>query len=118
VDALYCRIKPDYDSIQKNVPIYSKRKRLVGEIDILAMKEGKYDVYEVKCSHRFYKARKQLTRIKKIFRKESKKVNNLYFYCGESEVLTNIECDINYEHLRRGRTRLVEMQEVKLVKLC
>jgi hypothetical protein len=87
VDALYSRIKPDYDSIQRNVPIYSKRKRLVAEIDILAEKEGKYDVYEVKCSHRIYKAKKQLNKIKKIFHKESKHVKNMYFYCGESKAL-------------------------------
>lgn len=67
VDALCSRIKSEYDSIERNVPIYSKKKRnrqrLVAEIDILAMKQGKYDVYEVKCSHRYYKARKQLSKI-------------------------------------------------------
>ncbi|MGV8168642.1 MAG: hypothetical protein ACP5N3_01150 [Candidatus Nanoarchaeia archaeon] len=91
VDTLYSRIKPDYDSIQRNVPIYSKRRRLIAEIDILAEKEGKYDVYEVKCSHRIYKAKKQLHKIKKIFHKESKKVNNIYFYCGESKLLQIID---------------------------
>lgn len=90
VDALYSRIKPDYDSIQKNVAIYSKKRRMVAEIDILALRGEKYDIYEVKCSHRIYKAKKQLSKIKKIFLKESKKVNNLYFYCGESKALMNL----------------------------
>ena len=94
VDVLYSRIKNDYDSIERNVPIYAKkrsnRQRLVAEIDILAMKEGKYDVYEVKCSYRFYKARKQLSRIRKLLHKESKMVGNVFFYCGESKMLMNM----------------------------
>lgn len=94
VDFLYSKIKADYDSIERNVPIYSKKKRnrqrLVAEIDILAMKEGTYDIYEVKCSHRFYKARKQLSKIKKLLNKESMKIGNAYFYCGESKLLLNM----------------------------
>jgi hypothetical protein len=63
---------------------------LVAEIDILAFKEGKYDIYEVKCSHRFYKAKRQLAKIKKLLGNESKKINNSYFYCGESKLLLNM----------------------------
>lgn len=94
VDILYSKIKADYDSIERNVSIYSKKKRnrqrLVAEIDILACKEGKYDIYEVKCSHRVYKAKRQLAKIKKLLYKESKMINNAYFYCGESKLLLNM----------------------------
>jgi hypothetical protein len=90
------QLKNDYDEILRNVPIYSKRKRLVAEIDILALKEGKYDVYEVKCSHRIYKARKQLTKIRKLLKKESKVVGGVYFYCGESSTLHNIDDFVGY----------------------
>jgi hypothetical protein len=80
--------------IEKNVPIYSSKKRnrqrLIAEIDILALKEGKYDIYEVKCSHRIYKARKQLTKIKKLLNRDSKKIGNAFFYCGESKLLLNM----------------------------
>ena len=96
VDALCSQLKPDYDEILRNVPIYSKRKRLVAEIDVLAMKEGKYDVYEVKCSHRIYKAKKQLTKIRKLLRKESKEVSGVYFYCGESSTLHNVDDFFGY----------------------
>jgi hypothetical protein len=54
------------------------------------MKEGRYDIYEVKCSHRFYKARKQLTRIRKLLGKEQKEICNVFFYCGESKLLMNM----------------------------
>lgn len=95
VDALCSRIKSEYDSIERNVPIYSKKKRnrqrLVAEIDILAMKQGKYDVYEVKCSHRYYKARKQLSKIRKLLVSDSKQIDNVFFYCGESKLLMNID---------------------------
>ena len=94
VDVLYSKIKAEYYSVERNVRIYSKKKRnrqrLVAEIDILAFKEGKYDIYEVKCSHRFYKARRQLEKIKKLLHKESKMINNSFFYCGESKMLMNM----------------------------
>lgn len=94
---MYSRIKPDYDSIERNVPIYSKKKRLVAEIDLLALKEGKYDVYEVKCSHRIYKAKKQLSKIRKLLKKEAKETRNIFFYCGESKMLHNIDDFVGYK---------------------
>jgi hypothetical protein len=94
VDALYSKIKADYELVERNVPVYSSKKRnkkrLVAEIDILAFKEGKYDIYEVKCSYRFYKARRQLAKIRKLLHKESKMINNSFFYCGESKTLMNM----------------------------
>jgi len=79
-------LKDDYDILEKNIPLHSKRKRLVAEIDLLAEKNGIYDIYEVKCSHRILKAKRQLTKIKKIISK-NRKVRNSYFFCGESKQL-------------------------------
>ncbi len=58
------KIKHKYDSLSINVKVATK-KRSLGEIDIIARKGKKIDLYEVKCSHRIMKARKQLKRIKK-----------------------------------------------------
>jgi len=94
VEALCEQIDPHYDLILKHVPLFttrraSKKKRLVGEIDILAFKDEFYDVYEVKCSHRITKARKQLERIKKSL-KMDRKLRNSYFFCGESGQLESL----------------------------
>jgi predicted RecB family endonuclease len=77
-------LKEDYDLILKNVPIYSRRKRLVAEIDVLAYKDGTYDAFEVKCSHRITKAKQQLKKIRRAFKE---RINNTFFFCGESGLL-------------------------------
>ena len=80
------KIKDNYDSVSVNVPIkYSKRS--LGEIDIIAKKGNRFDLYEVKCSYRILKAKKQLSRIKKYL-----KLGNArsYFYCGNSKSLVII----------------------------
>ena len=87
LQSLYERIKPEYDSLSKNVRLFSKRGRVIAEIDILAAKENTFDVYEVKCSHRITKARKQLYKIKKLM----PQVNNMFFFCGESGVLREVD---------------------------
>jgi hypothetical protein len=84
LEGLCQKLRPDYDYILKNVPLYSKRKRLVAEIDILAFKKEYCDAYEVKCSHRITKARKQLGKIKKLM---SSRVRNTFFFCGESGLI-------------------------------
>ena len=56
------RIKHKYYSISLHVKIESK-KRSLGEIDIVAKKGNKIDLYEVKCSHRILKAKKQLNKM-------------------------------------------------------
>jgi len=68
------------------VPLYSKRKRRIAEIDILAINGKYHDVYEVKCSYRIVKARKQLQKIRKILSRHSN-VRNAFFYCGSSNKL-------------------------------
>ena len=80
------RLEQHYDEIHLNVPIYSKRNRLVAEIDILAKRKDTYDVFEVKCSHRIVKAKKQLLRIRKHLEKnevtDSSNLGRLFFFCG------------------------------------
>ena len=83
---LSSKIKDDYDSVFVNVPI-KHSKRSVGEIDILARKGSRFDLYEVKCSYRIVKAKKQLGRIKKYL---NLKNAGSYFYCGNSNVLVTI----------------------------
>ena len=80
------KIKDNYDSISLNVPI-KHSKRSLGEIDIVAKKGNRYDLYEVKCSYRILKAKKQLNRLKKYL-----KLNNAgsYFYCGSSKALVTV----------------------------
>jgi hypothetical protein len=69
------------------VPLYSKKKRLVAEIDILAVKDGSFDVYEVKCSYRITKAKHQLKKIRKIFPNDIRKA---FFFCGESGSIVTV----------------------------
>jgi len=77
------KIKDRYDSISLNVPV-RHLKRSLGEVDILARKGARTDLYEVKCSYRILKAKKQLSRIKNILNLKSAKT---YFYCGNSKLL-------------------------------
>ena len=89
VDDLCVKLKSEYDLILKNIPLYSKKKRKVAEIDILAFNEDYCDVFEVKCSHRITKAKKQLSKIKKILSINSS-VRHTFFYCGDSRELIMI----------------------------
>jgi len=51
------------------------------------MKDGECDIFEVKCSHRIVKAKKQF---KKIKNKVDFKVRKRYFFCGASQTLFSI----------------------------
>ena len=83
IEELCGKIKHDYDSISTNVPI-TKKKRSLGEIDVLAKKGNRVDLFEVKCSYRITKARKQAQTQKKHLQM---KINNCYFYCGATSSL-------------------------------
>ena len=80
------KIKHKYDFISTNVKIASS-KRSLGEIDIVARKGGYVDLYEVKCSYRILKAKKQLERVKRLMNLDKSKS---YFYCGSSGVLVGV----------------------------
>ena len=80
------KIRDDYDSISVNVPV-KHLKRSLGEIDIIAQKGNRFDLYEVKCSYRITKARKQLNRIKKYLKLGD---SRSFFYCGNSKLLVTV----------------------------
>jgi hypothetical protein len=94
LEALCDDIKSNYDKVLTNVPVYSsntknkKKRRVIAEIDILALKDNFCDIYEVKCSKRRIKARRQLTKIKKLL--PDANINNMFFFCGESGSLEQI----------------------------
>ncbi|MDP3765421.1 MAG: hypothetical protein Q8R04_02830 [Nanoarchaeota archaeon] len=79
-------IKDNYDSISVKVPV-KHSKRSLGEIDIVAKKGNRFDLYEVKCSYRILKTKKQLNRIKKYLNLKNARS---YFYCGNSKLLVTI----------------------------
>ncbi len=80
------KIKDNYDNISLNVPV-KHSKRSLGEIDILARKGNRTDLYEVKCSYRILKAKKQLKRLKNILDMKNART---YFYCGNSKMLVTV----------------------------
>ena len=80
------KIKDSYDSVYVNVPVkYSKRS--LGEIDIIAKKGKRFDLYEVKCSFKIMKAKKQVKRIKKYLNMPDA---GSFFYCGNSKSLVTV----------------------------
>ena len=89
VEELCNQIRPRYDRLLTNVRLFSTARKplVIAEIDVLARKGKMVDIYEVKCSYRITKARKQLQRICKLI----PQVNNAYFFCGSSGVLKTIE---------------------------
>ena len=86
VEDLCDKLKSDYDLVLRNISLYSKKKRRIAEIDILAFNEDYCDIFEVKCSYRITKARRQLYKIKKILSTNSS-VRHTFFYCGDSREL-------------------------------
>ena len=80
------KIKHKYDFVSVNVKVASK-KRSLGEIDIIAKKGNKVDLYEVKCSHRILKAKKQLERMKRLMNLEKSRA---FYYCGSSGSLVGV----------------------------
>ncbi len=76
---LYKKVQDRYDYLILDYEI-SKKKRKLGQIDLCGIKDGKTDLFEVKCSPRFHKARKQLFKARKLMNTRG----NLFFYCGSS----------------------------------
>lgn len=86
MNKLYSQIKSSYDTIDTHVNIDNSKRR-IAEVDILAKRGDIIDVYEVKCSYKIVKARKQLKRIKRILNSQN---INLFFFCGESSRLEEV----------------------------
>lgn len=86
VKELESLIAKDYDSILTHLTITDTDSgRQVGEVDLLARKGDMIDVFEVKCSFRKTKAKKQLKRIRKRM-----KVRDTYWYVGSSGMLEKL----------------------------
>jgi hypothetical protein len=92
VELLFEQLKDTdaYDTIYRGLPLYSTKGRLVGEIDLLAVNKYAVDIFEVKCSFRPVKAKKQLERIVKVFDCKDDQDVSTWFYCGEAEKLVKI----------------------------
>lgn len=91
VENLYEQLKDTYHTIYRSLPLHSSRGRLVGEIDLLAVNDHAVDIFEVKCSFRPVKAKKQLQKITKLFGAEFDQQVNTWFYCGEAAKLVKID---------------------------
>ena len=86
VEQLYNKIKDDYDVVERHVVLSGKRG-MKAEIDLIGYKDGRVDVFEVKCSFRIVKARKQLRRIQRLLNLDGM---TLLFYCGMADKLERI----------------------------
>lgn len=82
-------LKPHYDLLSTNVLLLKgKKKRILAEIDVVAVRGKEIDVFEVKCNpRRIIKAKKQLRRIKRIM----PNVSNTYFFSGDSGIVKKME---------------------------
>ncbi len=91
LEELCSELKDQYDVIYTHLPLYSKKNRLIGEIDIIGMRADVIDIIEVKCSYRITKARKQLKRVKKHISNwiRSKDIRTKFF-CGDAGQMIRI----------------------------
>ena len=87
VQKLCMQIKDSYDTIDTHVA-FDNSKRRMAEVDVIAKRGDVIDVYEVKCSYRIIKAKKQLKRIKRIM--SNLGTVNLFFFCGASSSIEEI----------------------------
>jgi len=88
VEELCDKIKGQYDSVSKHVAVRAK-KRMLAEVDVLAKKGDVVDIYEVKCSPRIAKAKRQLRKLTK-YLGGGMNISNCYFYCGSSHSIMTI----------------------------
>lgn len=86
VQKLVKQIRSDYDDISTHLKL-EKKKRTIAEIDIVARRGKELHFFEVKCSHRIVKARKQLKKVKKIFGSYD---TTCFFYCGAGDKLVEV----------------------------
>jgi hypothetical protein len=109
---LCLKLEKEYDYIETNVCLFSIKGQKLGEIDVIAHKDDYCDIYEVKCSYRVVKAKKQLKKIKEIlgevsffkgksylkyddnhiaYNNEFPRIRKVFFYCGESESISDLD---------------------------
>ena len=92
MEYLVAVLRPHYDTVLMHVPIYRhkrNRKRQVAEIDIVAIKGDKVDLFEVKCSPRIAKAKRQIKKWRKYWTAHT--IDNTYVYCGDANKLISLE---------------------------
>jgi len=80
------QISSDYDDISTHLKLERKR-RVIAEIDVIARRGKELHLFEVKCSPRITKAKKQLFKAKKIFKSYD---TTCFFYCGAGDTLIEI----------------------------
>ena len=85
VEDLKRRVESRYDEVLVNHKIYA-RKRIVAEADLVGLRGGHADIYEVKCSFRPTKAKAQLRKLKRIFA-HSYAIDSLFFYPANTQRL-------------------------------
>jgi hypothetical protein len=95
VQELYLKVREEYDTISRNIPLVSQRGRRIGEIDLLCVKGKDVHIFEVKCSLRRTKAKKQLMKIRKYLGSDHV---NYYFYCGSSKTVEEVQDAKNYSN--------------------
>ncbi len=88
VEELCTKIKDSYDSVSKHVTIRAK-KRMLAEVDVLAKRGDDVDLYEVKCSPRITKAKRQLRKLSR-YLGGGMNIANCYFYCGSSHSIMTV----------------------------
>lgn len=84
IEQLISRLE-GYQNLTQNVPIRNK-KCTRAEIDLIGVKDQEIHVFEVKCSYRMTKAKKQLARIKRLLPFPIV----TFFYCGSADALKRI----------------------------
>lgn len=89
VKQLSQRLAGHYDVLYTHYPIFGRKCQLA-EIDVMGIKDGKIDVYEIKCSPRITKAKRQLSRIKRLLSGRTNQPVNTFFYCGLSNAVLAI----------------------------
>ncbi|HLC66894.1 MAG TPA: hypothetical protein VJK52_04600, partial [Candidatus Nanoarchaeia archaeon] len=85
------RLRGNYDVLYTHYPIFGRKCQLA-EIDVVGIKDGVIDVYEIKCSPRITKARRQLQRIKRLLSNVHHVPINTFFYCGMSNAVLAVNC--------------------------
>lgn len=83
---LVTQIRPNYEDISTH-QIFKKKRRMITELDIVAKRGNEVHIFEVKCSYRITKARKQLNRARNLFRGQK---TACFFYCGMGKSLVEV----------------------------
>lgn len=86
VKKLLQRLQGRYDVLYTHYPLFGRKCQLA-EIDVMGIKGDTIDVYEIKCSPRMVKAKKQLSRIKRLLTDNGVQQINTFFYCGLSNAV-------------------------------